>query len=424
MKNLTQKFFLILLILQCTLTAGALPVFYDSEGGRLSDLFKQGTGKYVIRYRHESGDTLRVPLGSTLMFKGGRIVGAMVFDDTRLKGDVDLRGAHIRGTVKNKKLDASWFCAMDGESDDAPIINEMITVCGNIFFPKGTYRLVAPYRKENYHIGIGRSNVKLTGEEGTVFLTKERLGIICVFSKPYDIAHSVRNISLKKITFRTVNDGSVFLEWTHAIQTKGVNGFTMKSCRIEDFWGDGICLNHYGDSPKTGERARNQNVKILKNTIIGGPRHNNRNGISVINGQHVLIKGNTIRNTSRKDMPGAIDVEPNNAAYTIEDIRIIGNTISGSRGSCGAIEICMFNDGPGRHIFVEKNDISDSNLGIFIYLKTEDTTEHFVIRNNRVAADTPPYKFVGEGKSKNWIIRGNRFEKATTETIPGKLRIE
>ncbi len=412
------------MMLQCVLSAGALSTFYDTKDGDLKALFRSGQGKYVIRYSHEFSDTLHVPHGSTLKFKGGSMVGPVVFSDTRLNGDVNMRGAHIRGTLKNKKLDASWFCVMDGETDDAPIINEMITVCGNIFFPKGTYRLIAPYAKENFHVGIGRSNVSLTGEEGTVFLTKERLGIICIFSKPYDIANSVKDISLKKITFRTINDGSVFLEWTHAIQTKGVDGFSMKKCRIEDFWGDGVCLNHYGDNPQTGERARNQNVKIVKNTIVGGPLHNNRNGISVINGQNVLIKGNTIRNTSRKNMPGAIDVEPNNAAYTIENIRIIRNTISGSRGSCGAIEICMFNGGPGRHIFVEKNDISDSNLGIFVYLKTEDTTEHFVIRKNRVAADTPPYKFVGEGKSKEWIIKGNRFEKTTSETIPGKLRIE
>jgi parallel beta-helix repeat protein len=123
-------------------------------------------------------------------------------------------------------------------------------------------------------------------------------------------------------------------------------------------------------------------------------------------------------------MPGAIDVEPNNSAYTIENIWIVGNKISGSRGSCGAIELCMFNGGPGHHIYVEDNDISDSNMGIYIYLNTDNTTEHFVIRNNHVAADTPPYKFVGSGKSKDWIIGGNRFERSSTQSIPGDLQIE
>ncbi|MBQ8656641.1 MAG: right-handed parallel beta-helix repeat-containing protein [Prevotella sp.] len=412
-----------LLVVLFSATAAAIPTYYDTAGCNVNKLFKSAKARYVIRYAHQFSDTLRIPHGCEVRFRGGRLTGPIVFDATKLSGKVNMKGAHISGSVRNTTLNASWFCAMDGMTDDAPVINEMIAVKGNIVFPRGTYRLIAPYGRENFHIGIKRHNVQLTGETGAVFLTKERLGMICVFTKKNDIANSVRNVSIKGLTFRTVNDGSTFLEWTHAIQTKGVNGFTLEDCTIEDFWGDGICLNHYGDNPETGERARNQNVRIVNNTIVGGKLHNNRNGISVINGQNVLIQGNTIRNTSRHDMPGAIDVEPNNSAYTIENIRIIGNTIDGSRGGCGAIEICMFNGGPGHHIYVEDNVISNSNLGIYIYLKTTDTTEHFVIRNNYVAADTPPYKFVGDGRSKDWIISGNTFKRATNERIPGKLQI-
>ena len=406
------------------MTAGAAPTYFDTETGSVHQLFHKGQGKYVLRYSHIFSDTLYIPHGCEVRFKGGGLTGPIVFDATKLSGKVNLKGSHIKGSVSNRTFNASWLCATDGMTDDAPSINEMITVCGNVFFPRGTYRLVSAYKSEKFHIGIGRDNVALKGEKGTVFLTKEQLGIVCVFSKPYDIPNSVRNISLKGITFRTVNDGSVFLEWTHAIQTKGVNGFTITNCMIEDFWGDGICLNHYNDNPQTGERARNQNVRIENNTIVGGDLHNNRNGISVINGQNVLIKGNTIRNTSSNKMPGAIDVEPNNSAYTIENIKIIGNTIEESRGNSGAISLCMFNGGPGYNISVENNYISKSTLGIRIHLKTEDTTGHFVIRNNHVAADTPPYKFTGDGKSKNWLISGNRFECHTDQRIPGDLQIE
>lgn len=418
---------LILIVLICFIfcsPACAVRTFYDTANGKVHRLFRLEKAKYVLRYEHKFKDTLYIPYGSEVVFKGGKLNGPIVFNNAKLSGRVNLKGAHIKGSVNNTFFKASWLCAMDGVTDDAPRINEMISVCDSICFSRGTYRLISAYKNEKFHIGIQRNNVKLSGEKGTVFLTKERLGIVCVYSKPNDIANSVKNICIKNITFRTINDGSTFLQWTHAIQSKGVNGFTVEGCTIEDFWGDGICLNHYGDNPKTGERTRNQNVRIIGNTIVGGVLHNNRNGISVISGQNVLIQGNTIRNTSRKDMPGAIDVEPNNSAYTIDNIKIVDNTIVGSRGSCGAIEICMFDGGPGHHIFVENNSISNSNMGIYVYLKTEDTTEHFVIRNNRVAADTPPYKFVGEGKSKNWIISGNKFEQPTNQRIPGKLHID
>ena len=417
------KIIAVIIGLLLSMTAAAVPTYFDTEGCNIHKLFRSGQGRYVLRYTHKFRDTLYVPQGSELRFKGGRLIGPVVFNATKLSGNVNLKGSHIKGTMRNNKFNASWLCAMDGVTDDAPCVNEIIAVCGNVFFPKGTYRFVSAYNRENFHIGICKDNVTLLGEKGTIFLTKEKLGMVCVFSKPYDIPNSVKNIKLSGITFRTVNDGSVFLQWTHAIQMKGVNGFTIENCTIEDFWGDGICLNHYGDNPETGERSRNQNVRIINNTITG-ESHNNRNGISVINGQNVLILENVIRNTSRHDMPGAIDVEPNNSAYTIENIRIIGNIIEGSRGGCGAIELCMFNGGPGRHIYVEDNYIRNSNMGIYVVVKTEDTTEHFVIRNNHVAADTPPYKFVGRGKSKDWIISGNTFERPTDQRLFGDLQIE
>lgn len=426
MKRVTPmkyKIIAVIIGLLLSMTAAAVPTYFDTEGCNIHKLFRSGQGRYVLRYTHKFRDTLYVPQGSELRFKGGRLIGPVVFNATKLSGNVNLKGSHIKGTMRNNKFNASWLCAMDGVTDDAPCVNEIIAVCGNVFFPKGTYRFVSAYNRENFHIGICKDNVTLLGEKGTIFLTKEKLGMVCVFSKPYDIPNSVKNIKLSGITFRTVNDGSVFLQWTHAIQMKGVNGFTIENCTIEDFWGDGICLNHYGDNPETGERSRNQNVRIINNTITG-ESHNNRNGISVINGQNVLIQENVIRNTSRHDMPGAIDVEPNNSAYTIENIRIIGNIIEGSRGGCGAIELCMFNGGPGRHIYVEDNYIRNSNMGIYVVVKTEDTTEHFVIRNNHVAADTPPYKFVGKGKSKNWIISGNTFELPIDQRMIGDLQIE
>lgn len=394
----------VLALMMC-LTAGALPTYYDTAKGSVQQLFKKGRGKYVIRHTHTFRDTLYVPRGSELRFNGGRLAGPVVFSDTKLSGSVNLKGSHIMGSVRNKKFDASWLCMMDGKTDDAPQINEMIAVCGNVFFPKGTYRLVKAYQRENFHIGIRRNDVTLTGESGTVFLTRERLGIVCVFTKPNDIPNSVRNVKLKNITFRTVNDGSTFLQWTHAIQTKGVNGFTVEKCRIEDFWGDGICLNHYGDTPETGERARNQNVKIVKNTIVGGDHHNNRNGISVINGKNVLIKKNTILNTSRHDMPGAIDVEPNNSAYTMENIEIIGNTIKGSRGNGGAVQLCVTNGSPGRQITVKNNNISDSNTGVCVHLNNVDNASDFVIRNNNIAGDTSPFRFVGDEKLRAKVIK-------------------
>ena len=414
------------LILSLCFNANAMTIV-DEDGLDIQDLFHSENMRYVIRYDHQFKDTLVIPRNCELLFRGGSLSGPIFFRGTLLSGNVNLKGSTIKGQVRNKTFNASWLCAMNGVTDDANSINEIIKVCKNIFFPKGEYRLVSSYEKllpMKFHIGISDDNISLFGEEGTVFLTKEKLGFICVFSKPNNIPGSVKNVSIKNIIFKTENNGLNFLEWTHAIQVVGVNGFRVENCIVEDFWGDGICLNHYGDTPETGERTRNQNVVILNNKIIGGDSHNNRNGISVINGKNVLIKGNIIKNTSRRDMPGGIDIEPNNSAYTIEDIRIEDNVLEDIKGSGGAICLVVFDGGPAHGVTIKGNHIKNSINGIFLYVKTEGTSNDIAIKNNIIDSDTRPLFFVGKGKSRNWTIKGNTFGRSFKQNIPGDIKVE
>lgn len=409
-------------------------VFYDKEGVDMSQFFIWKNSRYVIQYHHTINSKIVIPEGCEIMFKGGGLSGNIEFLNTKLSGDVNLKGSSIKGSVKNKQLDASWFCAMDGETDDAAIINEMIEVCGSIFFPKGRYRLESSYNPEGKvpvgygssikaHIGIRRNGTHLVGEPGTVFVTQQPLGTICIFSQPNQIKNSVSNIVIKNIEFEVHNDGENFHEFMHTIKTIGVNGLLIEGCFFNDFWGDAICLSHYGDTPATGERTRNQNIKILNNYIEGGSHYSNRNGVSVVGGKNVLIKGNVIKKTSRKDMPGGIDVEPNNSAYTVENIRIENNDLEGIKGGGGAISIISPQGGPAHRIYIVNNIIRDSNTGFFIYLKSDNVTDTYVIKDNKVNCNTRPYRFEGEGRSRNWIVKGNIFDKPCKQEIPGNITV-
>lgn len=425
---------LIFLMMVIPLCASSMKVVNDTPDADIHKLFMAGKAKYLIRFQHQFQDTLRVPSGSEVKFDGGQLSGPIVFDKTKLSGAVNLKGSTVGGNVSNQTFDASWLCAMDGETDDAKSINEMIEVCGKVFFPKGTYRLASRYNPEGKtsrklhkaiktHIGISRSDVELFGEPGTNFVTADSLGTICIFSKPKRIEKSVRNISIKNITFNVRNDGIVFHEFLHTIKMIGVNGLQIENCTFNDFWGDAICLSHYGDNSKTGERTRNQNVNILNNTIIGGNHHNNRNGISVINGKDVIIRGNTIKNSSRKDMPGGIDVEPNNKAYTIENIIIEKNYIEGSYGN--AIMVYIKRKAHAHCIKILFNEIKNClRGGIAVGIKTDDTTDSIIIQNNHVHSDTRPYRFGGKGHSKNWIVSDNMFDRPIFQAIPGDITVE
>ena len=294
MRNLIIYTILFTLVPFCTESK----TLFDTDGGDIYTFFSKANAKYVIRYEHQFNDTLIIPRNSELFFDGGHLSGPIVFDDTKLSGNIRLQGSSIGGRVKNKTFNAKWLCVIDGETDDAGRINEIIGVCSRVFFPKGIYRLRSAYDAKpligrkygssvESHIGISKNNVSLTGEEGTVFLTDVPLGTICIFSKPYQLEKSVKGVKIKGITFRVVNNGDAFYEYMHTIKMLGANGVLVEDCVFDDFWGDAICLSHYGDNSRSGERARNQNIKIVNNKIIGGSKHNNRNGISIINGKNV-----------------------------------------------------------------------------------------------------------------------------------------
>lgn len=427
-----KRFLFLWGILLCTLSCFS-KVYHDTPNIDVKKLFKEAATKYVINYHHIFKDTLRLPNECELDFEGGSLSGPIIMNNTKLSGKVNLKGASLSGGVSNNQFDASWICAMDGVSDDAKHINEMIEVCGKIFFPKGNYRLISRYnpkgkvarklhRSIKAHIGICKNKVELIGESGTIFETDDSLGTICLFSKPNQISKSIQNIKIKNITFNVQNDGIIFHEFLHTIKIIGVNGLEIENCTFNDFWGDAICLSHYGDNPKTGERTLNRNVKILGNTIHGDS-HNNRNGVSVISGKNVLIKNNVIKNTSRKDMPGGIDVEPNNSAYTIENIRIENNYIEGVLGN--AILVLIKKEASAHHIEILSNEIKKcGKSGIAVGVKTHNTTDSIIIKGNHVYADTRPYLFKGNGKSRNWIISDNSFDRPIHQSIPGNIIVE
>ena len=402
----------------------------------INNIVRNTGDKYIISYPHHFSDTLFIPKDCELYFNGGSLSGPIVMNNTLLTGLVNLKGSTLSGSVRNDSFNASWLCNKDGKTDDARQINEMIDVCGCVYFPSGCYRLISQYNAGDYltsklhsavlsHIGIHKSEVSLIGEAGTEFLTEEPLRTICVYSQPNMIEKSIRNILIKGITFTVKNDGKSFHEFMHTIKLIGVNNITIKDCTFNDFWGDAICLSHYGDNKSTGERTRNQNVKILNNTILGGQTHNNRNGISVINGKNVLIKDNVIKNTSRRNMPGGIDIEPNNSAYTIDNIKIENNTIENIKASAGAIGLILLKGGASAYrIAIRNNKIKNCSCGLTIIINTNGISNGFEITDNVIDANTRPFRFLGKGSSRNWIIKNNVILKPSAQKIPGSIKVD
>lgn len=387
---------------------------------------------YTIRNKHCFTDTLIVPANCTLSFKGGALCGPIRFSNTLLKGNVNLVGSTVEGTLQNTRVDAGWFCHRDGKTDDGPIIQTLISVADTIIFPKGRYYLEKPHeiklplppelvRLVNYPIGITRSNLSLIGEDGATFVVSSVNGTICIYNQPY-LQDACGNLLIDNIVFETHNDGKNFHEYWHSIKVVGVNGLMIRNCSFHDFLGDAICLSHYCDDRTTGERTRNCHVQIVGNTILGGNHYNTRNGISIISGEDVLITGNYICQTSRKDMPGAIDIEADNDVYTVRDIIIENNYIERCRGTAGGI--CLNTNakgGPASNVRISDNYIKNCTYGLAFVVNGKNKCENITILNNVIESDTEPYIFVGNGTTRNWSFTGNQFKRKSSRKFGGNI---
>lgn len=363
-------------------------------------------------------DSLVFPPNVEVHFCGGSIKGNINFNDTFLSGSVRLHGSNISGTVQNDVFQTGWICYGDGINDDAKYINQILNVCNNVRFNKGTYLLLSyhtPMSELNSsyhssvksHIGIYKNSVTLIGDEGASLLIKEPSTAICVYCLPNDIEHSVENIRIQGLTIRNENNGNEFYEFFHTIKLIGVKDFLVSDCHFFDFWGDAIALSHYGDTPDTGERTRNSHVIITGNYIDGG-RHNNRNGVSVISGANVIVENNIFIETSRYNMPGSIDIEANNSAYTVENIVVKDNIIQGCQGGLGSIGIVSNNqEAPAKQILIKGNVISDTERGVCCLINSQSSTENIRILDNEFLDCKQPLILRGDGRSKNWKIKRN-----------------
>ncbi len=405
-----------LLFTLITSSSGA-KTYQDSPNTDIRSFFVQANATYIICFKHKTGATIKFPPNVTLLFKGGCLSGRLVFDNTYLKGNVNIQGAFVNGTLKNKTFNARWLCYADGKRDDAASINSLLQMCDNIFFPRGTYLLKSIHNPtyklpKPYHLGIHRSNIRLTGEDGSIFTTNTKAGTLCAYSKPNDIPNSIHDIHIEGITFRVENESTQwdpYQEHCHTISLIGVNRFSIEQCVFNNFWGDAICLNHYSDNESTGERARNMNVTIRHNRIDGYKCYN-RNGVSVINGQNVVIEKNLFFNTSHKTMPGSIDIEANNTAYTIDNIKIRDNYINNCQGANAAIGI-ISNErgGPAHNIEITNNKIANSRRAFEFAICTDYATTNIIVKNNRADKNTEPWIWHGEGYTKNWVFVNNVF---------------
>jgi hypothetical protein len=130
----------------------------------------------------------------------------------------------------------------------------------------------------------------------------------------------------------------------------------------------------------------------VRRCAFDGLNNQNRNGISILDCDGMLVEQCTFRRLTRSDMPGSIDMEPNaDLYYRLRNIRIVGNKFSNTGGNVAVISLVIatgLTQMP-QDIVIEDNIIEDTNGTAFAFIQHVPPApgtkpQNLVVRNNRV----------------------------------------
>lgn len=193
---------------------------------------------------------------------------------------------------------------------------------------------------------------------GTLRQAPQALRLFEVDSGSADVAKNVRGITLRGLTLlgRAETDG--FFEHAHLFAASGVSNLMLEDVRFVGFRGDGLYLGS-GFAP----HLERHNVDVvIRRCVFDGVNRQNRNGISAVDCDGMLIEDCQFQNCTAPNMPGPIDLEPNaNAWHVIQRIRIKRNRFTANGGNSGQISLYVPKSVQTlpQDILIEENELAD-----------------------------------------------------------------
>jgi hypothetical protein len=151
---------------------------------------------------------------------------------------------------------------------------------------------------------------------------------------------NAKNIALRgfKIVGPVVASG--FLESQHAIFASALSWAEFEDMAVTGFRGDGYMFGS-SNTANSGTERHNEHIKIIRG-MIDGLNKDNRNGVSIIDCTDFQMDGTLIRNTTRSNMPGAFDIEPDSNIYhRVKNIHLRNVQIKNCGGNVASVTLAL-----------------------------------------------------------------------------------
>jgi hypothetical protein len=200
-------------------------------------------------------------------------------------------------------------------------------------------------------INVGPGTFELNTVTLTSGITIQGAGIDCtIFSQgtltgaSYGVLYAnsgsssayVENLTLRDFTIKCT--AGTFSEHAHLLSMNGVRNLLIERVKFQGFQGDGLYL---GSGVGGSDERHNINI-IVRDCIFEGVNNENRAGISVIDGDGVLIDNCTFKKVTKSTMPGPFNMEPDaNAFAIIKNVTIRNCAFNLCGGNVGTISMSI-----------------------------------------------------------------------------------
>jgi hypothetical protein len=235
----------------------------------------------------------------------------------------------------------------------------------------------------------------------------------------------VQNIRITNLSFSSTLYTN-FSEHVHFVNVNGVKNLIIEKCFFTQFRGDAIYIGA-GVGPNI-HITHNERITI-KECEFDGVNNENRNAISVLDCNQLLIENNIFKNATRSNMPGAIDIEPNDSGSTLtevlKDIVVQNNSFQNIGGGAGSFSIFLpprdFVTPPSGIYFINNvlENVSNGFLFVNRYIPSGGidvkSKMPFYVKNN-VFKNVTQYAFRLMGAC-GGEISGNYFNSGNTSLI-------